>query len=89
MGNPYLFIVGCTRSGTTLLQRVVNARPQIAILPEAHWIYQLLTDPTVVTENGGIAPGLIPALLAHPKFGLLGFSHEQIRRLIGEDRHVS
>jgi len=88
MGNPYLFIVGCPRSGTTLLQRVVNAHPQIAILPEAHWIYQLLTEATVVTENGAIAPALIPALLAHPKFGLLGISHEQIRRLIGEDRHV-
>src|SRR5216684_2083301 len=38
MTNPYLFIVGCPRSGTTLLQRMVNAHPAIAITPESHWI---------------------------------------------------
>ena len=29
--NPYVFIVRCLRSGTTLLRRMVNAHPQIAI----------------------------------------------------------
>jgi thioester reductase-like protein len=28
-----VFIVGCARSSTTLLQRIVDAHPQIAILP--------------------------------------------------------
>ena len=36
--NPYVFIVGCPRSGTTLLQRVVDAHPDIAIIFETHWI---------------------------------------------------
>ena len=27
VANPYVFIVGCPRSGTTLLQRMVNAHP--------------------------------------------------------------
>jgi hypothetical protein len=35
MSNPCFFIVGCPRSGTTLLQRVVNAHPQITVMPEA------------------------------------------------------
>ena len=35
MPNPYFFIDGCPRSGTTLLQRVVNAHPQIAVMAEA------------------------------------------------------
>ena len=42
MANPYVFIVGCARSGTTLLRRIVNAHPQIAIMPESHWITRLL-----------------------------------------------
>ncbi len=29
--NPYVFIVGCPRSGTTLLKCMVDAHPQIAI----------------------------------------------------------
>ena len=37
MTNPFVFIVGCSRSGTTLLQHVVAAHPQIAIIPETRW----------------------------------------------------
>ena len=37
-GNPYLFIVGCPRSGTTLLQRIVDAHPLIAMTPETQWV---------------------------------------------------
>jgi hypothetical protein len=29
--NPYVFIVGCPRSGTTLLRRIVDAHPAIFI----------------------------------------------------------
>ena len=36
--NPYVFIVGCPRSGTTLLQRIVDAHPDIAVVFETHWI---------------------------------------------------
>jgi Sulfotransferase family len=36
--NPYVFIVGCPRSGTTLLQRVVDAHPDIAVVLETHSI---------------------------------------------------
>lgn len=32
-----LFIVGCSRSGTTLLQQMLNAHPLIAIAPETHF----------------------------------------------------
>src|SRR5919106_5385011 len=36
--NPYAFVVGCPRSGTTLLQRLVDAHPDIAMLDEALWV---------------------------------------------------
>jgi hypothetical protein len=40
--NPYVFIVGCPRSGTTLLQRIVDAHPDIAVVFEMHWISRWL-----------------------------------------------
>ena len=89
MANPYLFIIGCPRSGTTLLQRVVDAHPKVAILPEAHWIYHVLMDPSVVIENGTVSPGLISALLQHPKFATLDITEEQLQRLIGEQPGLS
>jgi hypothetical protein len=36
--NPYVFIVGCPRSETTLLQRIVDAHPDIAVVFETHSI---------------------------------------------------
>ena len=36
--NPYVFIVGCPRSGTTLLRRIIDAHRKIAITRETHWI---------------------------------------------------
>jgi hypothetical protein len=32
------FIVGCPRSGTTLLQQILDAHPDVAIAPETHFI---------------------------------------------------
>jgi hypothetical protein len=33
-----LFLVGCPRSGTTLLQSLLAAHPQIASFPESHFL---------------------------------------------------
>src|SRR5260370_3154585 len=68
MANPYVFIVGCPRSGTTLLQRIVNAHSQIAIMPESHWIPRLFDKRKGLTPEGLVTPELIPHLLAQPDF---------------------
>ncbi len=36
--NPFLFVVGCPRSGTTLLQRMLDAHPQLAVANDTHFI---------------------------------------------------
>ena len=36
--NPYVFVVGCPRSGTTLLQRMLDAHPQLAVSNDPHFI---------------------------------------------------
>lgn len=35
---PYVFIVGCPRSGTTLLQRMLDSHPQLAVANDTHFI---------------------------------------------------
>ena len=37
-----VFIVGCGRSGTTLLRLMLNAHPDLAIPHESHFMYQLM-----------------------------------------------
>jgi len=82
--NPYVFIVGCPRSGTTLLRRMVDAHPEIAITRETHWIPDALGDGTGVDGQGRVTPELPPVLLAHPKFAKLGIEVEELERLAGE-----
>jgi len=39
--NPHLFLVGCPRSGTTLLQSLLAAHSEIASFPESHFFRKL------------------------------------------------
>lgn len=89
MSNPYVFIVGCPRSGTTLLQRMVNAHPDLAITPESHWIPRLYAKPWALTPEGRVKPKLIRRLVGHPKFARLKVGPEEIARLSGNGLPVS
>ncbi len=84
-----MFIVGCPRSGTTLLQRMVNAHPDIAITPESHWIPRLYAKPWALTSEGPVKPKLIRRLLGHPKFARLKISPEEIAKLTGNGKPIS
>lgn len=39
-GRRVVFVVGCPRSGTTLVQQLLNAHPEIRIGPETHFIHR-------------------------------------------------
>ncbi len=56
--NPFMFVVGCPRSGTTLLQRMLDAHPQLAVVNDSHFIPQAINDFPV-----GVDPALTPALV--------------------------
>ena len=81
MSNPYVFIVGCPRSGTTLVQRMINAHPKIAITPESHWIPRFYEKPWALTPGGVIEHKLVRELGRHPKFARLGIGREELKRL--------
>jgi len=84
MSNPYVFIVGCTRSGTTLLQRMVNAHSQIAITLETQWIPRFFERRWGMTREGLVTPELIPRLLSHPGFCALCIGEEELSTLMGQ-----
>jgi hypothetical protein len=72
--NPYLFIVGCPRSGTTLLQRLLDGHAQLAITPETHWIPRWFHDRQGkgITADGRVSKKLLRKLSSHPRFAELG-----------------
>jgi hypothetical protein len=89
--NPHVFIVGATRSGTTLLQRIVDAHPQIAIIHEAHWLPRFYEQGVGVDGNGLATAEIVPKLVEHPRFGKLKIGRAELERLLasGDPLHYS
>ncbi len=83
MNNPYLFIVGCPRSGTTLVQRMVNAHYQ------SHWIPQFYAKPWALNPEGLVTKKLIRRLLTKPKFARLKLSEDELTMLAGKAKQIS
>jgi hypothetical protein len=81
--NPFLFVVGCSRSGTTLLRRIIDAHPQIAMTRETHWIPVFFRERRGLTSEGSVTPELISCLLEEPKFATMGLTREQMEPLLG------
>jgi hypothetical protein len=86
--NPYVFIVGCPRSGTTLLRRMLDAHPQLAITPETHWIPRHLERGVGVTSAGFATPGLVTAIAGSPKFRRTRIGRVELESLLGTNEPV-
>ncbi|MFL5768358.1 MAG: sulfotransferase family protein [Actinomycetota bacterium] len=62
--DPF-FVVGCGRSGTTILRLMFNAHPEVAIPPESHFIARLVASwPRMITADGVDADAIV-ALIGH------------------------
>ena len=77
--NPYLFVVGCPRSGTTLLQRMLDNHPQLAVANDTHFITRCLKkmkwviDPPLTAE-------LIEQVKCYRRFPRLGLTDHAVSR---------
>lgn len=67
--NPLGFLVGCPRSGTTLLQRMLGAHPALTVLPEVPWLATAPADRSRVNEAGMVEAGFLRELAASGALG--------------------
>jgi Sulfotransferase family len=86
--NPYVFIVGCPRSGTTLLGRIGDAHPQLAVIHETRWIAGFHKRRLGLTPEGEVTPELVERLREHKRFATLGLAPELLDGLLPGDRPV-
>ncbi len=73
--NP-IFIVGCPRSGTTLLQQMLDAHPDVAIAPETHFMKSFWNKQAKygdLTQDGNYQQ-LIRDITALPEFAEMDLS---------------
>jgi hypothetical protein len=87
--NPFVFIVGCPRSGTTLLQRILDAHPHVAITPETHWIPGFYKQGVGLTAAGEVTAALLPELLAFRTFAKLKIGRQDLEQLLPSRQRVS
>ncbi len=88
MVEPFIFVVGCARSGTTLLKRLLDAHPLLAIAPEMHWITDAFGRGRWSAHRCVATPELVRRLAEHPNFPNFGISREKFLKLADPTRRV-
>lgn len=68
MKNPFFFVVGCPRSGTTLLARMIRAHSEIALVPEVRWLAQKYATREGLTPDGKLTPAFFAQLRNFGRF---------------------
>jgi LPS sulfotransferase NodH len=85
------FMMGCPRSGTSLLNRMVNAHPQIFMAKRVPWLAQRYEQRENLTPDGTVTPQFIQAMLDRGKLGKAHFSPEvrnELEKLLVAPRRI-
>lgn len=82
MLNPAFFIVGCPRSGTTLLERLLHAHGDVAVVHESHFITRFQKKGIGVDRQGWITPELVTRLVEEPRFARFGVTGAELEELL-------
>src|SRR5688500_18541666 len=67
MTNPFVFLVGCARSATTLLQRLAHAHPDLAVTHETRWIAPWHERGVGVDAAGRVTDELVERLAVYDR----------------------
>jgi Sulfotransferase family len=87
--NPFLFVVGCPRSGTTLLGRMIDAHPEVAVIHEGRFVTDLLDRADRRgSEEPVVGPALVDALLEPPYSKNVRVAREDLERLVESEEHL-
>ena len=86
--NPCLFIVGCERSGTTLLQRMFDSHPQLAVAYETHFLAKAVRGLRGASD-APLDDDLISRVRGHRYFGRLGLPEEVVDQVLSESETLA
>lgn len=84
-----MFVTGCPRSGTTLIQRMMSAHPQLAVANDTHFIPRALEKVDrrlvdMVLQQGDVAltGELVQRVSGYHRFYRLGVTDEQVQQAV-------
>jgi len=76
--SPYVFVVGCPRSGTTLLQRMLDAHPQMAIANDTHFITRAAKKVLRNDPGPALTAELVEQVYSYRRFYRMGLDHQEV-----------
>ena len=77
---PAPFVVGASRSGTTLLRLMLDAHPDLAIPPETHFVQRLVRKQRRWPDP---AAGFVASLADGDEWPEFGLDRDELRRRVG------
>ena len=77
--NPYVFAGGCPRSGTTLLQRILDHHPDLAVGNDSNFIPGCVRESAELGDPP-LTPDIVARVRAHRRFARLGLPDPSIDR---------
>lgn len=75
--NPFVFVVGCPRSGTTLLQRMLDNHPELAVAHDSHFIPLAIKNESVDVDPP-LTPELVTWVTTYRRFHRLKLSEGEV-----------
>jgi hypothetical protein len=78
--NPFIFVVGCPRSGTTLLQRMLDNHPELAVANDTHFIPRAFGT-GAIAEDPLLSDDLVQAAIGYHRFPRLGISKDVAQQI--------
>ena len=75
---PYLFVVGCPRSGTTLLQRMLDAHPKLTVANDTHFIIDLFDPPGQASRELPLTPDIVERVKSYPRMSRFGLNAGEV-----------
>jgi hypothetical protein len=75
--NPFVFVLGCQRSGTSLLQQMLDAHPQLAVTCDTEFIPRVL--PADAPADGRLDRDTVERAIGYrTRSGRAGFDHLEL-----------
>ena len=89
--NPYVFVLGCQRSGTSLLQQMLDAHPDLAVTCDTEFIPRVLADGAA--SDARLEPEIVERAIGYrTRSGRAGFDNlglpDDTARRLGERAHT-
>src|SRR5688572_7886748 len=85
--NPYVFVVGCPRSGTTLLQRMLDSHPDLSVATDTHFITRMIEGDTQI--NPEMTPELTERIIQYHRFSRLGLPADSVRMMARQAKYYT